>query len=416
MEIRKADAMKSAKSLNHGNHILSSKAFFRTLRETLIAYSFDIGGLFAGFMVASQLNVFQLSPWAIAIYPAIVSAKGVIGGLLSGRLSTALHIGTIYPRLYKNSSSFYRLVAALIFVTLLTSVAMSAVSLVFGLMFWGITLADFPAILLVVMSTMALGLLLTLATMNVAFLTFKRGLDPDVVVYPIMSTTADIFITLCYVLTLNLFFLFDAGKHALVLIVLVHIILILYILPRNIRSEEFVKTVKESLVTMFVVAFVVNITGTVLKRISTIVQGRKEIYTVYPALIDLVGDVGSVVGSTATTKLALGLLKPSLTSMKDHALQIFSAWTASLVLFVVLAALSLSMNAMFTPHLFLGLISMLFITNIIAVAVIVLLSYAIAILTFQRGLNPDNFVIPLESSLADSLTSIALLIALITSG
>jgi len=58
----------------------------------------------------------------------------------------------------------------------------------------------------------------------------------------------------------------------------------------------------------------------------------------------------------------------------------------------------------------------MFITNIIAVAAIVLLSYGVAILTFQRGLDPDNFVIPLESSLADSMTSIALLVALILTG
>jgi cation transporter-like permease len=39
-------------------------------------------------------------------------------------------------------------------------------------------------------------------------------------------------------------------------------------------------------------------------------------------------------------------------------------------------------------------------------------SYGIAILTFRRGLNPENFVIPLETSLATIITSIALLAAL----
>lgn len=416
MKVQKADVMKSAKSLNHGDRSLQLKLFLRTLRETLIAFSFDIGGLFAGFMVASQLGVFQLSPWAIAIYPAIVSAKGVISGLLSGRLSTALHIGTIYPSFLRNTQKFYRLVAALICLTLITSVAMSSASLIFGIVFWGVNLADFPAILLVVVATMVLGLLLTLVTIKVAFITFEKGLDPDVVVYPIMSTVADIFITFCYVLTLNLFFLIDIGKYALVLIGLLHIALVLYILPRNFHAEEFMKTIRESLSTVLFVAIIVNITGTVLKRISTIAEGRREIYTVYPALIDLVGDVGSVVGSTATTKLALGLLRHSLASIKNHALQIFGAWASSVVLFVVLAVLSLLMNALFELHLFLGIISTLLITNIIAVATIVLLSYAVAIFTFQRGLDPDNFVIPIESSLADSMTSLALLVALILSG
>ncbi|HEX9262479.1 MAG TPA: hypothetical protein VF893_08135, partial [Candidatus Bathyarchaeia archaeon] len=62
------------------------------------------------------------------------------------------------------------------------------------------------------------------------------------------------------------------------------------------------------------------------------------------------------------------------------------------------------------------LISILLIANIIAVAGIVLLSFGISILTFKKGLDPDNFVIPIESSFADSLMSIALLVALVLVG
>ena len=386
------------------------------LKETSLAYFFDIGGLFAGFMVASQLGIFRLSPWAIALYPAVVSAKGVIGGLLSGRLGTALHLGTVYPRFFNNTKSFYKLVQALVLITLATSITMSSISLVFGHLFWGITFADFPAILSVVVATMASGLVVTLLTIKVAFISFKRGLDPDIVVYPIMSTTADIVITLIYIAVLNLFFFGYLGQLAIVAIALVHVFLVFYILPKNIREIEFVKTVKESMAPMIFVAFMVNITGTVLKGIDRFVEGRKEIYTVYPALIDMIGDVGSVVGSTATTKLALGLLTPSFSSLRNHAKNIFSAWTASIIMFMVLAVLALSVNGLFSLSTFIGLASLLLIANIIAVTVIVLVSFAIAILTFKRGLDPDNFVIPIESSFADGITSLALLVALLLLG
>lgn len=382
----------------------------------MVAFTFDIGGLFAGFVVASQLGVFQLAPWAIALYPAIVSAKGVIGGLLSGRLSTALHLGTIYPRFFGNTKSFYKLIEALVVITLATSVAMSSVSLIFGHLFWGITLADFPAILSVVVSTMAMGLSISLITLKVAFASFKKGLDPDIVVYPVMSTVADIFITICYVAVLNLFFFFNLGKWAIALIGLGHLLLVFYIVPKNIRHPEFIKTIKESLATLMFVAVIVNITGTVLKGISNFVESRKEVYTVYPALIDMIGDVGSVVGSTATTKLALGLLKPSFSSIRKHARNIFSAWAASIMLFVVLAVLSLSINGLFSFSAFFRLLSVLLIANVIAVAAIVIVSYGIAILTFKKGLDPDNFVIPIESSFADSAMSVALLAALILVG
>ena len=141
-------------------HAMNSKIFLKIFKEALIAYSFDIGGLFAGFIVASQLNVFQLSPWAIAVYPAVLSARGMISGLFSGRLGTALHVGTIYPRLFGNTRSFYKLFEAITVITLETSVTMSSVSMIFGSMFWGITLASFFDILVVVAATMSLGLIL----------------------------------------------------------------------------------------------------------------------------------------------------------------------------------------------------------------------------------------------------------------
>jgi mgtE-like transporter len=396
--------------MSHGG---ISKSFVSMLKETSLAYFFDVGGLLAGFMVASQFGVFLLSPWAIALYPAIVSAKGVIGGLLSGRLSTALHLGTIHPRFFKNTKSFYKLFEALIVITLATSVAVSSISIVFGTLFWGITYADFPAILSVMMATMAIGLLLSLVTIKVAFVSFRRGLDPDIVVYPIMSTVADIFITLFYIGVISLFFLSILGSWVVAAIALAFGILVMYILPKNAHDADFVKTIKESMTTMLLVAFIVNVTGTVLKQISSFVADRKEVFTVYPALIDTIGDVGSVVGSTATTKLALGLLTPSLASMRSHAKNIFSAWSSSLIVFVILAVLSLAINGLFSFSSFLSLISILLIANLIAVAAIVLLSYSISILTFKRGLDPDNFVIPIESSFADSITSIALLVALL---
>ncbi|MHA2314870.1 MAG: magnesium transporter [Candidatus Hermodarchaeia archaeon] len=387
------------------------------LREALIAFSFNIGGILAGFIVASQFNVFQLSPWAIAIYPAILTARGMISGLFSGRLSTALHIGTILPRLRGNTEDFYILFKSVTVITLETSLAMSLLSVIFGSLFWGLTFAQFFEILVVVSATMFLGLTNALFTIEIAFASFKKGLDTDVIVYPIMSTMADIIITLSYVFTLNLFFLFSfVGRCIAISLGLFLATLALGFLPRCINEKIFIKTIKESLLTLVFVSFVVNVTGTILKGVSEIVGSGKEIYTVYPALIDTVGDVGSVVGSTATTKLALGVLNPSFRSMRNHSTRIFATWIASIVMFILYSIISLLTQDMLTLHIFLNFSALLLTANLIAVSAIVIISFAIAILTFRRGLDPDNFVIPIESSLADSITTIALLVALFLVG
>jgi mgtE-like transporter len=382
-------------------------------KETALACLFDIGGLIAGFTIALQLGVFQLSPWAIALYPAVVSVKGVITGLLTGRLSTALHLGTIYPKFFGNTKAFYNLIGAMVVLTLATSATISVIAIVFGSLFWGVSVGVFPAILTVMVATLSLGLLITLITVKFTFMSFKSSLDPDTIVYPAISTLADIIITFLYIGVLNLYFSGSIGKWAIIIFGLINVFLVLIIIPRNLREPEFLKIIKESLPTMLLVAFMVNITGTVLKGISSLANARRQVYTVYPAIIDMMGDVGLVVGSAATTKLALGVLSPSFSSIKHHAKNIFSAWTASLMLFSVLGLLSLAINGVFSLQEITSLLMILLVTNIIAFSVITISTYAISILTFKRGLDPDNFVIPVGSSLADAITTIALFVALL---
>ena len=395
------------------SHAGLSKSFWSMFKETSLTFSFGLGGLFAGLMLASQLGIFALAPWIITLYPIVTSAKGVGSGLLSGRLSTGLHLGTIHPRFFGNTKNFYKLLEALIVLTLVTSVTICAISLVFGYLFWGITLVDFPAILSIVVATMALGLLLSFLTIKVSFISFERGLDPDVIVYPVMSTVADVFVTLCYIAVINVFFFGVIGQWFIGLACLIPAVIVFYILSKNLHETEFIKTLKESMVTILLVSLLVNITGTVLLGISKFISERIEIYTIYTALIGMIGNVGSVVGSTATTKLALGLLTPSFSSMRNHAKNIFSAWGASIIMFIILAVMSLSIRGLFSFSSFSSLFAIVLVANVLAVAAIVILTYSISILTFKRGLDPDNFVIPVESSLADSVTSLALFAALL---
>lgn len=382
-------------------------------KETALAYSFDIAGLLAGFLIAYQLNVFRLSPWALALYPALISIR-VINGLLSGRLSTALHLGTIYPRFSGNTKSFNKLIHAVIVLTLVTSLTVSVVSLLFGYLLWGITLAHFPAIVAVMVSTLAIGLVFSVVTIKLAFISFQRGLDPDIIVYPIISTASSIFITFCYIGVLNLFFFLPlVGRVAIVAFGLTHVLLVLYLVAKDGHEPEFVKTIRESLIMLMFVALILTLTGTIFKGIDRVAENRKEIYTIYPALINMVSNVGSVVGSTANTKLSLGLLKPSFSSIKNHARNIGSAWVASLLIFTVLALISLAINRVFLPASVLDFLAIIVVSNIIAVTAIVILSYWISIETFRRGLNPENFVIPIETSVATIITSTALLIAIV---
>jgi len=367
--------------------------------------------MLAGTLLILYLDVFSVTPWAFLLFPGVMSVRGAIGGLLCGRLSTALHIGTVRPSFTKNTKGFYLLISAIVALTLGSSLMMGLTTSLFSVFFLGTTVTDFLHILAVSVATMGLSLVIVSPiTVGISVLVFKRRLNPDVIAYPVVSTVADVLVTICYVFMLNSFFSTQLGWIWIVLFDFIFLFVVCYISRKNYREEEFVKTVKEFSVTLVLVAFIVNVTGFFLGRVVQIIGGKPEIYVVYPSLIDTVGDVGSIVGSTATTKLALGTIGSSFSSIKQHLAEIGGAWSASLIMFSLYA---IAASSKYGSNEFGRLLAQLLTTNILAVSLMVIISFAVAIFTQKRGWDPDNFVIPIESSLADAVTTVSLLIALI---
>jgi len=389
------------------------KAFLSSFGQSILSLSFNFGGLLAG-ALSVYFGVFSLAPWSIALFPGILSVRGAIGGLFSGHLSTGLHLGTVKASYTKNTKSFYLLLRSVIVLALVSGVMIGLGTSIFGIFFWNATFTDFIEILTVIIATMGLSvLLIPPLTLAVSVISFRRGLDPDVVLYPITSTMSDIIVTLCYVFCLNVFFNVSSfGNYLIWLLDFIFFFIVMYILVRNIKEKEFAEVIKQFLLTLLSVTFIVNITGSLLVRVNEVIGNRPEVYMVYPALIDTVGDVGSIIGSTVTTKLALGSIKPSFSSIRAHIIEIGGAWSASLMLFVSYAAISSLTTGVNTLGGVIRFTSQLLITNILAVSIMIFIAYSIAIFTYRRGLNPDNFVIPIESSLADTITTAAILVAL----
>lgn len=391
----------------------STTGLVKSLGQPLLSLSSNLGGILAGTFIFLYSDVFKLAPWTLALFPGILSIRGAIGGLFSGHLSTGLHLGTVKPRYTKNTREFYLLFYAIITLTLESSIVIGLVASFFNVFLWNASIIDCVSIIAVVTSTMGLSIILiSPITMAVSVLSFRHGLDPDITIYPVMATVADILVTLCYILELNVFFsLRPIGGHLIGLTSLIFLSLMIYIVSRNAREERFVKTIKEFFVVLTLVAFIVNFTGSLLNEIREVVGNRPEIFVAYPALISTVGAVGSIVGSTATTKLFLGMLKSSFSSIKQHLTEIGGAWIASMVMFMLYSVVASFASETSTFNV-LKLTVQFIMTNILAVSAIVVVSYTVAILTYRRGWDSDNFVIPIESSLADSITTISLLVAL----
>ena len=383
---------------------------FRQVYESLVSLSFNLTGLIAGALLASSHGLFSEFSWAIVLYPGILSVRGALGGLFSGRISTALHLGTIRPSLKDNTRSASNLLNSIIVLTLVSSLVMSVLGSVTCLLSGYIGLVTVPRIFVTMVTTMGLSIIfISPFTYWFSVFSFNRGLDPDKLVYPVVSTFSDIVITGCYVFVLwsvIRFPVFSLVAHLTVSTVFCYYAFTRYV--ENLHDDEFMETIREFLLTLAVVSLIMTITGRVMGSIFSKIGDQPGVYIVYPAIIDTVGDLGSIVGSTATTKMALGYIEAELSGIKDHLTEIASAWIASLILFIVYGVISYVSFGGDLAIILTRTVSM----NMVMMPIISVITFAVAIETRNHGLDPDNFIIPIETSLSDGLTTVALFLAL----
>jgi len=163
-------------------------------REALPALTASvIGGLFAGVVLGGMDDELRAVPGLLVLVPALLATRGNVYGSLGARLATGLHQGLIEPRVRTDDERVWAAVAAAMANGVLISVfaAVAAFAILAGLGRSVASLATLVAVALV--AGLLSGLALTLAVLVVVFAGYRRGLNPDALVGPLVTTTGDIF-------------------------------------------------------------------------------------------------------------------------------------------------------------------------------------------------------------------------------
>jgi len=370
-------------------------------REALLSLQFDLfGGLLAGSLIYSVVSTIVRSPWLMMVYPVVLTSRGAINGIVSGRLSTGLHLGLIRPSFRKNTDAYMVLASS----TLLASVSSGAA---IGVLVGALCAAYYPdvafhTVLLTCVTIQGLSFLVTFPlTSAICFLGYKVGGNPDVFLYPISSTLADISSSAIYALTAVALSL-QTGTLLIASTAVLLTALSTASAAVMVRNWEYRKTLAEVIPTVMAVSLVGLLSGLALTSMRRSVERHPSIVFVYPALIDTLGDAGSIVGSTITTKLALGTTEPSLAEVMRERGVMADVGSASTAMYAIYGVISAAMGGGLR-----GLIVVL-LCQAVAFPVVVLFSSATAIATHLKGLNPDNFVIPLETSITDLTVTVLL--------
>jgi mgtE-like transporter len=165
----------------------------------LLTPLFDIA---AGTVVEPRIQRFAVYPALLVIIPPLVSNAGALGGILSSRLSSKLHLGVISPKALPEPIAF--LDGVLVFVSgLVAFVVVGTIGYVYGL-FRGANLG--PGVM--IGGTVLTGVIATIIAIfvgyYVAVLSSRFGLDPDNQSVPIITSVMDLAGVVSFLVVLSL--------------------------------------------------------------------------------------------------------------------------------------------------------------------------------------------------------------------
>jgi mgtE-like transporter len=379
--------------------------------QTLIALSFNILSLFAGGLISLLTPQFQAAPWILALFPPLLTIRGGIGGIFSGNLATMLHLGLIRPRIRDNTPVYTQLISSVFVITLLDALAMGVFSFALNLAFGQASIGEafFFIVIPPVACVTAMALSIPLTSI-IAIATFRKGLDPDILVYPILASINDIVVTATFVATIFMVLSGGAYVHLLIGVFLLILGLTALLVWRNRRVKFFYQTIREGTTVVIMSSLFGSLNGYFLSTMSGNLLRYPGVVVLYPALTNALGNIGSIIGSTKTTSLALGDVRSLKEEVRSALGQILQVESVALPMHAVFGLVTYGIVAASIPGARLPiLVGGALISNLMTFGFMALFALWIAHIAFNRGLNPDNIVIPVITSLSDSVATLSLL-------
>ena len=382
--------------------------------QTLVALTFNIVSLFAGGIITLLSPQIKTDPWILALFPPILTIRGDISGIFSGNLTTMLHLGMIRPKIRGNTEIYRRLVTTVFVITFIDTLAMGFISFTLNILFNRASLEQLLIFIYVPTISCVVAVILTLPlTSMVAIATFRKGLDPDILVYPILSSVNDIVVATSFVATVSLLTIRKNIPFLLEAVFFGIAVLCLLLAWRNRRNEFFSKTLREGAIVVTLSSLFGSINGIFLASLRDNLLLNPGIVVLYPSLMSGLGSIGSIVGSVTTTSLALGYARSFREEVQSGLKGIFQVEVVAMLMHIVFGFIAYFIVKPASGLKGLNfLLGVALISNLSSFIVISLFALIVAFHSFKRGLNPDNVVIPAITSTSDTVATLSMLTAI----
>ncbi len=408
--------------------------FFGIFLQAMIALVFESGGIVSG-TIAKFLLETEHVKWIFLIYGPLLAARGDIA-VLAGKLGTGLHLGSVKPSFRDNTDTYKSLLASTFTIAIVDGILVGVVTYSMNLILFPVGIRVLNPLLFFVIPIIVMGLVSILSaiiTSAVSFFTFKKGLNPDVYVVPIMSAVNNILITVIFATVLIVLkpwgLLTNVGESSVYEIAntrdlrgtyigLIPVALIIagliYVFFKNYREREYQKMMKEAIIAIVLSVVLGSITGVILSQGEEALLAYPQLLIVFPALIGTLADQVAITANVFITDFSSGLTDPEIKSAKEPKVwaSFLGIGTAGIIITLLLSLIGSvilwgSIDKLWTIPLVM-IVTVL--ANVIGYLIVGSLIFLLVIFAFKKELDPDNFAIPLAACLADLICAGAIII------
>ncbi|HUM77477.1 MAG TPA: magnesium transporter [Methanoculleus sp.] len=362
----------------------------------------------AGIYLGSVRENLLLIPGLMVLLPSIIHIRGSIAGVLASRLSSAMHLGEFSVDFGEGSVLGDNIRVSFV-VTILIAFVLGifayVASRIFGYPVIGVT----DLVLISVVTGILAGTVVTGITLLIALASYRYGLDLDMIAAPTVTTFGDIItlpilmISAAFVMLLDPLARLILGGVAVGLTVAA----IIYTLH---RPEGIGPTVRENIGLLIPLSVIGTMAGLTYSSSLDILVTTAAFLILIPPFTGILGSIGGILGSRLSTGMHTGEINPTFIPEGNVAHHFIISYLYTLILLPLLALIAHGAAVLMGSNSpgpgMLVIISLA--AGLIVMTLVIGVAYITASLSFRYGLDPDNFGIPVITSLIDLIGAAAL--------
>jgi len=377
--------------------LFTERQIARDIKESLFSLVFcTFGDLITGVTVGFFTDKLHVLPALLVLIPPAIGMRGNIFASLGSRLGTYLHTGEVV--LGKKSELIKENVNASFALTF-------SMSIYIGILAWiiahylGMDVSLIDLALISILAGIFSAFLMIFFTFLIAFLSFKRGWNPDNITAPLITLAGDI-------ITLPL--LFFSLEIVLLLDDRIKLMLFVTLLAASIVSlihSSLYKTARriliESIPVLAICGLLSSFSGTILGAKFEGIMETAAILTIIPAFLEDGGAIGGILAARFSSALHLGEIGEEPGKKMWNLFIVMHL--VGLVIFPLIGIFGYIAGSLLGlgSYNILKMVAISLIAGEIVIFIVNFLAYFVSIKSYKAGIDPDNVAIPILTSLMD---------------